>query len=239
MEKRKGPINLQDLPLSLLSRILLFCSPQELLLHRFINRFFRRVVSSAWQINIIQLSALIKSYHQSIDAYPPKDVIACKIAFEAYLKLKAKVVHYPQIKVVASQCSVCSEYRSIVVCLGLLYGIKESEIVPENEESMMEYVSVINLLKSEFDPLNTFSKDEIKKGRKLLRTLSVNESLYGKCKEINDAYSLSCFTANAYRVSKKIAGMPMMPLVEKKHNTEVSYYNLNNIYNQHLAKYNI
>ncbi len=239
MEGNKKCTSPQQLPLTLFSRILLYCSPRELLQHRWVNRTFRRVVSMAWQLQIQNLNLSIINYHQAIDAYPTQQSVACKLTYQAYLSLRGKIMNHPNIILTPAQCAVCDEYRRVVLCLASLFGMRDGEVVPENSESVAEFVSIINLMKAEFDPLSTFSKDEIKKGRKSLRALAGNESTYARCNEINDIYHFSCFVANAYRVAKKLALMPMLPLVERKHQLELQYSVLTNIYNQRLAKYNL
>ena len=227
-----------SLPYNILSRIFLFLSPQDRLPVRLVSKEFCKVISIAWQLQLGRLSSIIKGYHQAIDAYPAKQSIACKVLFQSYVTLKTKVLNFPRITLSTPQAISCAEYKQIIVCLGLLFGLSETDINLENASGISESIEVMNLLKSGFDPLYRFGNDEIKKGRKQLRNLSANEPLYLKCKEISNAFSLACFAANCYRVSKKLSVMPMLPLMERKHAEEANYNSLNTVYIHRLAKYN-
>jgi len=238
MEPAKHGKSLMGFPHTLLSRIFIFISPRERLILRLVSKEFNKIVSISWSLQLLQISNTIKSYHQSIDAYPPKQVIACKVLFQSYLSLKQKVTLYPQIILSSPQCNSCAEYKQIIICLGLLLGLEENDVNFQNQNGLTEFSTVVNLLKAGFDPLTMFCRDNPKKGRKMLRNLSVFEPLYTKCKEINDIFLLCCFIANAHRVSKKLSSMPMLTLFERKHTEENLFSILNSIYVNHLAKYN-
>ena len=232
----KWIIGMNTLPYILASRVFLYLSPMEQLNVRPVSKSFCVVVSAAWKSNLAQLNKIAKDYESQLHGYGYKEVEACRIRYTAYIKLKSQINKSNSTTLSHKTFTSNEKHKNLIICLGLLLGIKESEIHLSNAIEYEDTIQIIDIIKKEFDPLEMFMNEEVKKGKKKLRGISGDEPIFRYNNDVEKIYTISCLIANAHRIAKKFFNMTMSKLVELEYKVNTSFKALNIIYTR-IGKY--